>query len=139
MQHRDDKEALQSIRDFAQMTLSRIAGAPFVGGNYVRLLKDAGQNYPAWLDAITAAKQHIHFESYIIHEDEIGQQFADVLIAKAPEEVHVRVIYDWLGGLGNASRRFWRRLREGGVDVRCYNPPASTARSVGCHEIIERC
>ena len=94
-----------------------------VGGNYVRLLKDAAENYPAWLDAISEAKQHIHFESYIIHEDEIGQQFADVLIAKAREGVHVRVIYDWLGGLGNASRRFWGRLREGGVDVRCYNPP----------------
>ena len=92
-------------------------------GNYVRLLKDAAENYPAWLDAISGAKQQIHFECYIIHEDEIGQQFADVLIAKAREGVHVRVIYDWLGGLGNASRTFWGRLREGGVDVRCYNPP----------------
>ena len=123
MNHRVDKEALQSIRDFAQRTLSRIAGAPLVAGNYVRLLKDAAENYPAWLDAISGAKQHIHFESYIIHQDEIGQQFADVLIAKAREEIHVRVIYDWFGGLGNASRTFWGRLREGGVDVRCYNPP----------------
>jgi cardiolipin synthase A/B len=123
MKHRDDKEALESIRELAQLTLSRIAGAPLVGGNYARLLKDAAENYPAWLDAISGAKQHIHFECYIIHQDEIGQQFADGLIAKAHEGVHVRIIYDWLGGLGNASRSFWRRLREGGVDVRCYTPP----------------
>ena len=35
----------------------------------------------------------------------------------------VRVVYDWFGSLGKASAGFWRRLREGGVDVRCYNPP----------------
>ena len=35
----------------------------------------------------------------------------------------MRLIYDWLGGFGKASRRFWNRLREGGVEVRCYNPP----------------
>ena len=28
-----------------------------------------------------------------------------------------------LGGFGKTSRRFWQRLRVGGVEVRCYNPP----------------
>jgi cardiolipin synthase len=89
----------------------------------VCLLKDAEENYPAWLAAIRNAKRQVHFESYIIHDDETGQQFADALIAKARENVRVRVIYDWMGGLGNTSRRFWARLRNGGVEVRCYNPP----------------
>ncbi len=35
----------------------------------------------------------------------------------------MRLVYDWFGSLGNASAGFWRQLREGGVDVRCYNPP----------------
>ncbi len=47
--------------------------------------------------------------------------FADALIAKAREGIPVRLIYDWLGCLGTASRAFWNQLREGGVDVRCYN------------------
>jgi cardiolipin synthase len=33
------------------------------------------------------------------------------------------LIYDWMGGFGKTSHSFWRRLREGGVEVRCYNPP----------------
>jgi cardiolipin synthase len=49
--------------------------------------------------------------------------FADALIAKAQQGVRVRLIYDWLGGFGKASRRFWNRLRAAGVEVRCYNPP----------------
>jgi len=111
------------MRALADQAFSRAAGAPLVDGNHVRLLKDARENYPAWLDAIRAAKHHIHFESYIIHEDSTGRTFADALIAKAQEGIPVRLVYDWMGGFGNTSRRFWERLRAGGVKVRCYNPP----------------
>jgi cardiolipin synthase len=110
-------------RSLAQQAFSRAAGAPLVAGNSVRLLRDAAENYPAWLDAIASAKRFVHFECYIIHEDETGKQFADALAAKAREGVPVRIIHDWLGSFGNASRRFWRGLREAGVEVRTYNPP----------------
>jgi cardiolipin synthase A/B len=110
-------------RALADQAFSRAAGAPLIEGNRVRLLKDARENYPAWLDAIGGAERHVHFESYIMHEDEAGQMFANALIAKAREGVRVRLIYDWMGGFGKTSRRFWNRLRAGGVEVRCYNPP----------------
>jgi cardiolipin synthase len=89
----------------------------------VRLLRDAGENYPAWLEAIGSARRTIHFESYIIHDDETGQQFARALLARAAAGIRVRVVYDWLGAVGKTSRRFWRELREGGIEVRCFNPP----------------
>ena len=120
---RDERATLPQLREMADHALSRAAGAPLIGGNDVRLLKDAKENYPAWLDAIRAATHHVHFESYIIHEDTVGREFAAALIAKAREGVRVRLIYDWMGGFGKASRRFWKDLRTGGVDVRCYNPP----------------
>jgi cardiolipin synthase A/B len=111
-----------AIRLLAEQALSRTAGAPLVPGNSVRLLKDAKENYPAWLDAMRSAEKSIHFESFIIHEDDIGDQFAQVLIAKAKEGVSVRLIYDWLGAFGKTSREFWERLRRAGVQVRCFNP-----------------
>ena len=114
---------MSPVRALANQAFSRAAGAPLVDGNSVRLLKDARENYPAWLEAIGAAKRHIHFESYIIHEDNTGREFADALIAKSREGVRVRLIYDWMGGFGKTSRAFWNRLRAGGVEVRCYNPP----------------
>jgi len=117
-----EPERFSSARALANQAFSRAAGAPLITGNSIRLLKDARDNYPAWLDAIRSARRQIHFESYIIHDDDTGRAFADALIAKARDGVRVRVIYDWLGGLGTASRRFWNRLREGGVEVRCYNP-----------------
>src|SRR5829696_4130465 len=100
---------------------SRVAGAESISGNSVRILKNATENYPAWLDAIESAEHYIHFESYIIHEDEQGNMFADALIKKAREGVRVRLIYDWMGGFGKTSQKFWQRLRDGGVQVRCFN------------------
>ncbi|HZB44481.1 MAG TPA: phospholipase D-like domain-containing protein [Pyrinomonadaceae bacterium] len=102
----------------------RATGAPLVAGNRVRLLRDAAENYPAWLDSIKNARRTIHFESYIIHEDEAGREFAAALMAKAREGVRVRVIYDWMGAFGKTSNRFWRGLKEAGAEVRCYNPPS---------------
>ena len=117
-----ERVAMSPVRALANQAFSRAAGAPLIPGNRIRLLKDAGENYPAWLEAIRAAKQHVHFESYIIHEDDAGRMFADALVTKAREGVGVRLIYDWLGNFGQASRAFWNRLRAGGVEVRCYNP-----------------
>jgi cardiolipin synthase A/B len=117
------RDAISPMRMLAEQAFSRTAGAPLVPGNTIRLLKDAGDNYPAWLEAIRSAKQTIYFESYFIYDDAVGHQFADALIAKAREGVHVRLLHDWLGGLGKTSARFWRRLREGGIEVRCFNPP----------------
>ncbi len=112
-----------STPDFPTRALSRAAGAELIAGNKIRLLKDAQENYPAWIEAIESARKWIHFESYIIHDDETGMHFAEALAAKARDGVKVRLMYDWVGSLGNASFRFWRRLAAAGVDVRCFNRP----------------
>lgn len=111
------------VRRVVQRAYARAAGAPLVPGNAVRLLKDAEENYPAWLEAIKSAERTIHFESFIIHEDDVGREFAAALCEKAKQGVRVRVVYDWLGGVGKTSRRFWRNLRDAGVEVRGFNPP----------------
>jgi cardiolipin synthase len=117
------REERSSLRFLAEQAFSRAAGAPLVTGNRVRLLKDAAENYPAWLDAIARAERRIHFENYLICEDRVGRQLAEALAAKARQGVRVRLICDWLGTLGKVSRRFWRALRQAGVEVRRFNPP----------------
>ena len=117
------REPVSLVSQLADQAFSRAAGALLIPGNSVHLLKDAQQNYPAWLQAIASARRTIHFENYIIREDDTGRMFADALIAKAREGVRVQLIYDWMGNFGKASRKFWNHLREGGIEVRCYNPP----------------
>ena len=54
-------------------------------GNTVRLLRDAAENYPAWLTAIGSARSTVHFENYMVHDDQVGRRFAAAFVEKARE------------------------------------------------------
>lgn len=118
------REEMQGqIRRLAQQAISRAAGAPLVGGNNGRILRDAAENYPAWLEAISKARKYIYFESYIISDDKTGRQFLEAMIERARAGVRVRLLYDWLGCL-NVGRSFFRNLTQAGGEVRSFNPPS---------------
>ena len=112
------------LRLLADQAFARTAGAPLIGGNSVRLLKDGCENFPAWLDAIRSAQQWIHFETYILHEDKIGKVFAEALCERARAGVKVRLLIDWLGNLMKTSPKFWRTLRQAGVEARSFGYPS---------------
>jgi len=107
----------------ADQAFARTAGAPLVGGNAVRLLKDGNENYPAWLEAIRSAKHWIHFETYILHDDKIGRVFAEALCERARAGVKVRLLVDWLGSLLKSGPGFWRTFAKAGVDARSFGYP----------------
>ena len=79
----------------------------------IALLRDSRENYPAWLEAIRSAQTVIHFENFIIADDETGRAFADALIERARAGRAVRVLYDWLGSSFRALPRFWRAPARG--------------------------
>jgi cardiolipin synthase len=135
----EGREALSSVRALADQAFLRAAGAPRVAGNSVRLLRDARENHPAWLDAIRLAERTVHFENYFLRSDDVGDEFAAALIAKAREGIRVRLLYDWLGGLGKARRGFWKRLRAGASRCVATTRHVSTAPSGGSAGITARC
>ena len=110
------------LRILAEQAFSRAAGAPLVGGNSVRVLKDADENFPAWLEAIRGARRTIFFEHYIVADDEIGREFVTALTERAQAGVRVYALHDWFGDLGVARSRLWRPLVQAGGQVRCFNP-----------------
>ena len=98
-----------------------IAGSPLVVGNKVTLLQDGPDTYAAMFAAIRKAQDHINLESYIIEDDEIGQQFADLLLEKQRQGIQVNLIYDSVGGI-NTPKAYFERLTEGGIAVLEFNP-----------------
>jgi cardiolipin synthase A/B len=96
-------------------------GSPLVLGNKLVLLQNGPATYRAMFEAIRAATDHINLETYIIDDDEIGKQFADLLLQKQRDGVQVNLIYDSVGCL-NTPTTFFDRLRDGGVQVVEFNP-----------------
>lgn len=115
-------QLLRPARLLAEQAFSRAAGAPLVSGNALRLLRDAAENYPAWLTAIRHARHTIHFENYIVEDDVIGREFISALTERARAGVKVRLLYDWMGSFFPATRMLFQPLLAAGGEVRAFNP-----------------
>jgi cardiolipin synthase len=98
----------------------RTTGAPLIAGNSIRILRDAKENYPAWLQAIGNARDKIFFENYLIGNDAIGHSIIDALTDAARRGVRVFVLYDWLGT--HLPGSMWEPLVHAGGQIRCFNP-----------------
>jgi len=98
-----------------------IVGSPLILGNKVTLLQDGAATYAAMFAAIRNAQDHINLESYIIEDDEIGQQFADLLLERQSCGIQVNIIYDSVGGF-NTPKTYFERLKQAGIAVLEFNP-----------------
>jgi len=98
-----------------------VTGSPLTTGNQVLLLQDGPATYQAMLAAIESARDHINMETYIIEADEVGQRFAQALLAKQAQGVQVNLIRDSAGTLGTPAA-FFQQLTDGGVRVLEFNP-----------------
>ncbi len=98
-----------------------INGSPLSAGNAVVLLQDGPATYSAMFAAILAARDHINMETYILDDDEVGQRFAQALIAKQAEGVQVNLLRDGAGTMATPSA-FFEHLSAAGVQVLEFNP-----------------
>lgn len=97
------------------------ARAPFTTGNTVRALIDGPQTLDAIGSAIDGARHHIHLETYIFADDQVGQEIAAQLVAKRAEGVEVRILYDAIGSVSTPTA-FFDNLRAKGIEVLEFRP-----------------
>ena len=113
-----------------------IVGSPLTTGNRVTLLKDGPATYRAMLAAIVGARDHIHLETYILEDDEVGQRFAQALIDKQRAGVPVMLLRDSVGTMKTPAA-FFQQLSDAGVQVLEFNP-VNPLRSRGDWELNQR-
>ena len=101
--------------------LESVSGSRLIGGNTVVLLIDGPATYSVMFDAIRNSKDHINIETFTFEDDEAGRKFSDLLLQKQSEGVRVNLIYDSAGSFRTPAS-FFRRLRDGGINVVEYNP-----------------
>ena len=98
-----------------------IVGSPLTTDNEVVLLQNGPATYEAMLAAIVAARDHINMETYILEDDEVGERFAQALVAKQQQGVQVNLIRDSVGTLTTPAA-FFERLAASGIRVLEFNP-----------------
>ncbi len=96
--------------------LSRI---PATSGSKIDLLIDGTETFQSIFAAIDAAKESIWVQFFIIHDDRIGGELADRLVAASRRGVECRVMFDQVGSKSLPSS--WSaRLRQEGVLVQSF-------------------
>lgn len=101
----------------------RVTGKGLRAASSVAMLENGEQLYPEMLQAISSAKKHVHFSSYIFDNDKTGDEFIDALLAAKQRGVTVRIIIDALGEyMCFPHRRVGNKLRRSGLDFARFNP-----------------
>lgn len=102
-----------------------LTGRVLTADNQTELLVDGPAAYEAMFSAIRGARHHVHLETYILEDNEVGTTLADLLIERAEAGVEVRVTYDGFGSI-DTSDAYFDRLSRHGVQLYQYRPPDPT-------------
>ena len=94
-----------------------LTGAQFYPGNDITVFTNGKSKFTALEADLRNATRYIDLQYYIFQDDNIGNRIAEILEEKARQGLPVRIIYDHVGSI-KTSRKFFRRLRESGVQ--CY-------------------
>ncbi len=108
-------------KDRVQALLQNAAAIPATAGNETTVYAEGTQAFEDMLQDIAMARRHIHIESYIIRDDQLGTRFQQLLIRKAQEGVKVRLLYDGIG-CHRLRKSYINRLQNAGVEIRCFFP-----------------
>lgn len=120
----ENPEEAAMLKKLAHVEQS-LTDRPLTAGNAVTLLLDGPAAYDEMFDAIRTAKHHVHMETYILSDDEIGKRLTAALADARSNGVEVRLIYDGVGTL-STPEAFFENLAELGVKLYKYNPPDIT-------------
>lgn len=91
------------------------------GGHRLELLEGTREFFPALIAAMDAAREQIHFETYIFDFTGSGADLAEALMRAARRGVRTCVAVDGLG-TGRAPADWAKRLNAAGVLWRVYSP-----------------
>lgn len=90
-------------------------------GNAIELLDDYQNSLRALLADIDGAQERVHLLYYLLFDDEVGEAVCQALERAAARGVQCRMLLDAVGAK-RGLRRYAKRLRQAGVDVRVMLP-----------------
>ncbi len=123
LREREFRVRVPDVADFEEALLS-IAGmtrSVVLEGNHGEIFQNGDGFFPLLLEEIAAAKQCIHYETYIWWRGDICHEVAAALSAKAREGVEVRLMLDAVGSL-KMNRKLIKQMKQAGCKIKRYHP-----------------
>ena len=118
--HYDLKTLNLSTKEQQVVKLShKLSRYPFTLNNGAEIFTNGKDKFQKLKEDLRKAKESIFLQYYIFQDDKLGNEIADILIAKAKEGVEVKVIYDHVGSF-SASRKFFKKMMAGGVEAQPF-------------------
>ncbi|MDE2154812.1 MAG: cardiolipin synthase [Xanthomonadaceae bacterium] len=96
--------------------IAAMLGHDFRGGHRLQLLIDGVAAFEAMFSAMTAARQSLLVQFFVIHDDRLGRRLQQLLLERAAAGVAVCVLFDSVGSHA-LPRHYVDTLRAGGVAV----------------------
>ena len=93
----------------------------YKNGHSVGLLRSGESYFAACEKAIDEAKHYIHFQTYIVDDDETGRRFVNALKRAVDRGVRVYFLLDAYGG-GSFSKDLKKKVEEAGILFRMFSP-----------------
>lgn len=118
-QHNFDPNASTHKAKLLIHYFNRTEDAPLSKRNKVKVFTDGEAKFKALFKDIRAAKETVHVEYYSFFNDDIGNEFLDLLTQKAKEGLEVRLVYDpW--GSPKANKRWFKDFEKAGGQVTSF-------------------
>src|SRR5450759_4368214 len=93
----------------------------YKSGHSIKLLRSGEQYFAACEKAIDEAKHYIHFQTYIIDDDETGRRIVNALIRAGERGVRVYFLLDAYGGTSFPPHLI-NEVEEAGILFRKFSP-----------------
>ncbi|MEO6014494.1 MAG: cardiolipin synthase [Devosia sp.] len=110
--------------------LVNVSQLPFLRGNDAELLIDGEATFDSIFAGISRAEHVLLIQFYIIHDDELGREFAMRLIERAQAGVKIYLLYDDVGCFW-LPRAYKEKLRAAGVNMHGFNHRHKFLRFLG--------
>jgi cardiolipin synthase A/B len=120
--HKDPHLELHTDAPLAELipSLSGMALGMPIPGNAVEVFQN-GAFFDALIADIAAARQTVHFETFLWKEGVLGQRMADAFAARARAGVQVRLVLD-ATGCRKMGEKAKRQMQEAGCRLAMYHP-----------------
>ena len=117
----------ESSIDKLMPSLSGLTLGTAAAGNRVDVLEN-GAFFDVLLARIGAARQSVHFETFLWKDGQLGRRLAQALIERARAKVQVRVLLDAQGSKG-VGKDVTQQMRDAGCNVRFFH--TRSLRNIG--------